>query len=172
MLALKKRSPDVIELEHLKSVPLFSDIHGNEEALAELARAVTRARYAPGEEIITENEAGAEMFILIQGTASVFRHTAEGEVYRVTILRGAEHAFFGEGALLDADARSATIRADEECICLVLGREAFAEFGRNHPAWAFPVLVRIARAVMTRLRKTNQDLTLLYNALVTEIRGQ
>ena len=112
------------------------------------------------------------MFILIEGAASVYRHTAEGELYRVTILNGEEHAFFGEGALLDSDSRSATIRADVECVCLVLGREAFAEFGKKHPAWAFPVLVRIARAVMARLRKTNQDLTLVYNALVSEIRGQ
>jgi CRP-like cAMP-binding protein len=133
---------------------------------------VTREHYLPGQEIIRENEAGAEMFILIQGTASVYRHTAEGELYRVTIFKGEEHVFFGEGALLDADLRSATIRADTECVCLVLGREAFAEFGKAHPAWAFPVLARIARAVMTRLRKTNQDLTLVYNALVNEIRGQ
>ena len=133
---------------------------------------MTQAKYAPGETIVRENDAGSEMFILIQGAASVYRHTAEGELYRVTILRGEENSFFGEGALRDADSRSATIRADVECVCLVLGREAFAEFGKKHPAWAFPVLVRIARAVMARLRKTNQDLTLVYNALVSEIRGQ
>lgn len=176
MQALKNRSPDAgvseLQLEPLRRVPLFTDIHGNEEALRELACVITHATYAPGETIVRENDAGSEMFILVQGAASVYRHTAEGELYRVTILKGEENAFFGEGALLDSDSRSATIRADVECVCLILEREAFADFGKRHPAWAFPVLVRIARAVMARLRKTNQDLTLVYNALVSEIRGQ
>ena len=77
------------------------------------------------------------MYILVHGAASVFKQTTEGELYRVTILNGTDHAFFGEGALLDADSRSATIRADLECICLVLDRESFEKFGKQYPPVGF-----------------------------------
>ena len=176
MLALKKpwhkEKRAQVDLVHLRKVSLFADIAGNEEALIELSSAIGVVRFEPGQEIMRENEAGSEMYILVRGAASVFKQTTEGELYRVTILNGQEHAFFGEGALLDADSRSATIRADIECECLVLDRESFESFGRENPQWAFPILVRIARAVMGRLRKSNLDLTFVYNALVSEIRGQ
>lgn len=176
MQALKKLLPETdsyaATLEHLRKVSLFADIAGDASALDHLAGTVALRRYKPGEEIVREGEPGAEMFILIEGSASVFKHTSEGELYRVTILHGNEHSFFGEGALLDADSRSATIRAESDTVCLVLDRGSFEAFGRKYPEHAFPVLVRIARAVMARLRKTNHDLTLLYNALVAEIRGQ
>jgi CRP-like cAMP-binding protein len=112
------------------------------------------------------------MYFLMDGTASVYKCTTDGEPYKVAIIQGTQRAFFGEGGLLDLEARSATIRTETECRCLVLNGAEFAEFGRNYPQWALPVLNRIARAVMVRLRKTNNDLMLLYNALVAEIRGQ
>jgi CRP-like cAMP-binding protein len=111
------------------------------------------------------------MFLLVEGDAVVTKSTPEGESYRVAILRAEQFAFFGEGGLLDSEARSATIRAETPCRCLVLHREMFEKFGREHPQWAMPILLRIARVVMTRLRKTNHDMGLLYNALVAEIRG-
>jgi CRP-like cAMP-binding protein len=102
----------------------------------------------------------------------VYKSTLEGEPYKVAILKADSHAFFGEGGLLDSEARSATIRAETRCSCLVLKREAFERFCVGYPQFALPVLLRIARAVMSRLRKSNTDLSLLYNALVAEIRGQ
>jgi CRP/FNR family cyclic AMP-dependent transcriptional regulator len=155
----------------LKDVALFADIGKMQGALEDLARMMELKRFMPGECIIKEGESGSEMFLLIQGEASVHKSTSEGDLYKVAILHGEKHAFFGEGGLLDSDARSATIQADSECHCLVLSRKSFEIFGAAHPQWALPISLRIARAVMARLRKTNNDLMLLYNALVAEIRG-
>jgi CRP/FNR family cyclic AMP-dependent transcriptional regulator len=162
--------PDSV-VEVLREVVLFEDLRGISEALTELAGLMESRVFGPGQAILQEGESGSEMFLLTEGEASVFKKTAEGESYRVAILRGEQHAFFGEGGLLDSDARSATIRAESPCTCLVLSRERYEDFGRRHPEWAFPVSLRIARTVMARLRKTNNDLMLLYNALVSEIRG-
>ena len=86
-------------------------------------------------------------------------------------MNGDQHPFFGEGALLDSDARSATIRAEDECHCLVLSREHFDQIGIQHPDWCLPVMRRISRVVMGRFKKANHDLLMLYHALVSEIRG-
>lgn len=155
----------------LRDISLFADVIGRAGALDELARAMELRAFKPDECIIREGETGTEMFVLAQGQASVNKSTAEGEQYKVAILTAEKHPFFGEGGLLDSDARSATIRAESSCLCLVLGRESFEAFGRTHPEWAMPILLRIARAVMARVRKSNNDLSLLYNALVAEIRG-
>ena len=89
----------------------------------------------------------------------------------VANLEGAARPSFGEGALIDTEARTATICAETTVVCLVLMRSNFEKFSAEHPHWAIPIYHRIAGAVLTRLRKTNNDLMLLYKALVAEIRG-
>lgn len=165
------KQPDQDYTSYIREVILFTDLKDDLPALSHLSEIMRHQVYKPGETILREGEAGSEMYILIRGEASVFKATAEGELYKVVILTSKQHAFFGEGGLLDNDPRSATIQADSVCECLILSRTAFNAFGESHPQWAFPVLLRIARAVMARLRKSNNDLMLLYNALVSEIRG-
>jgi CRP/FNR family transcriptional regulator, cyclic AMP receptor protein len=167
----QKMGQDLSRIEHLQAVSLFEDIQHDLSALQALADSLVSKQYKPGETIISENDTGSEMFLLVGGQASVYKSTADGEKYKVVILQGAQHAFFGEGALLDSDARSATIIADTLSQCLVLKREAFERFCLDHPLQALPILRRIARAVMARLRNSNDDLMLLYNALISEIRG-
>jgi len=158
-------------VEFLRGVSLFEDLKTENKALETLASTMTLRTYRAGEDIIREGETGSELYLLMEGNAGVFKSTAEGEPYKVTILHGEQRPFFGEGGLLDNDARSATIKAEGVCKCLILDRPAFEQFGVAHPEWALPILRRIARAVMARIRKANHDLTLLYNALVAEIRG-
>jgi CRP-like cAMP-binding protein len=175
MLARRHEPPELQAIgsrgDHLRAVELFADVKEQPGAIERIEAEIKTRSYAPGEAIITEGEAGSELFILISGKASVFKSTVEGDQYRVVILKAEQRPFFGEGGLLDNDARSATIRAEDACVCLVLDRAGFERFSREHPQWAMPVLLRIARAVMARLRKSNNDLMLLYNALVAEIRG-
>jgi len=157
--------------EHVRLVPLFGDIKDDAGAVAALSLLMKERTYRQGDNIIKEGDTGAEMFLLIQGEAAVFKKTPEGEEYKVVILGADKHPFFGEGGLLDTDTRSATIRAQGECHCLVLDRDGFGAFSKAHPEWALPIVLRIARTVMSRVRKANDDLMLLYNALVAEIRG-
>lgn len=158
-------------IDHLKNVGLLQDLKENAQALSELAMGMIEKKFYPGGAIITEGETGSEMFLLIKGQASVYKSTPEGDFYKVAILSGDHSACFGEGGLLGSDARSATIRADSACECLVLDRKAFEAFGKQYPQWALPVVYRITHAMMSRLKKANNDLMLLYKALVAEIRG-
>lgn len=159
-------------IEHLKAISLFAEVKDQGDVLASLASLMEEKRYHPGDAIIREGDHGDEMYLLIEGSASVFKSTPDGDEYKVAILEGKNHSFFGEGALLDADARSATIRANSPCLCLVLSKKSFDAFGTRRPEAVLPILRRIARAVMARLKKSNQDLMLLYHALIEEIRGQ
>ncbi len=162
-----KPSPD-----HLKSVGIFADIKEVPAALDALALIMHLKVFNKGHDIIKEGTEGTEMYILISGTAAIFKQTPGGDEYKVFILHGDKHPAFGETGLLEAEKRSATIRCDTQCQCLLLGRADFEKFSKDHPEWALPVYRKIAHNVVGRLRKTNDDLLLLYNALVAEIRGR
>lgn len=159
-------------LERLHSVILFSDIKDEKGALEALISIMGSRVIPAGKDILTEGTNGTEMFILLEGRASVYKSTPQGDEYKVAIFEGEKCVAFGESGLIDADARSATIRADVECYCVVLERGAFEKYSNLYPQWALPIYRRIAQAVMARMKKTNNDMLLLYNALVAEIRGK
>lgn len=159
-------------LAKIQNVILFSDIK-NERGALEALMSIMGSRTIPaGRDILTEGTNGTEMFILLDGRASVYKSTPQGDEYKVAIFEGDKCIAFGESGLIDADARSATIRADVECHCVVLERAAFEKYSSQYPQWALPIYRRIAQAVMARMKKTNNDMLLLCNALVAEIRGK
>ena len=158
-------------LAKLHDVMLFCDIKDERGAIEALASIMGARRFTAGDNIIKEGATGTEMFVLLEGRASVFKSTPEGDEYKVAIFEGDKNISFGESGLVESDARSATIRADTNCMCIVLDRHAFEKYSKSYPQWALPIYRRIAQAVMTRMKKTNNDMLLLYNALVAEIRG-
>ncbi|MGE4234184.1 MAG: cyclic nucleotide-binding domain-containing protein [Bacteriovoracia bacterium] len=158
-------------VKHLESVVLFNGLKSNKEALRAFAENMEERIFAPNSKIIVEGEASTELFILISGEASVFKRTPEGDSYKVANLSAKQHAFFGEGGLISSETRSATITSNSDCHCLVLNGQHFETLSQKYPQWAMPFYRQIAGLVLSRLRKTNTDLMLLYNALVAEIRG-
>ncbi len=158
-------------LHSLKKVGVFIDIKDNELALAAFTKLIHEVHFEPNHNILVEGEEGAEMFVLVEGTASVFKSTPGGEPYKVAILKSENSPAFGEGGLIGSEKRGATIQADIACQCLKINRNDFEKFAGEFPAWALPIYRRIAQSVMLRLRQTNEDMLLLYNALVAEIRG-
>lgn len=177
MLAKKahlQKAPDSSRaqiLESLKKVSLLSEIHNNDLALEAFSKLVTLVHFSSGHDIIREGSEGGELFILVKGNAAVYKATPGGEPYKVAILSGEKHVAFGEGGLIGSDQRGASIRTEDACDCLVINRPDFENFALEFPAWALPIYRRVAQSVMIRLRKSNDDMLLLYNALVAEIRG-
>lgn len=155
----------------LSGVGLFVDLKDERAALDALSGIMQRKLFERGTTIVQEGAEGTEMYVLIEGDVGVFKSTPGGDEYIVAALKASTRPAFGEGSLVDSDRRTATIRAQDDCICLVLDRPDFEEFSRAYPQWALPIYRRIATGVMTRLRRTNDDMLLLYNALVSEIRG-
>lgn len=167
--ALKSEWPDQASLFRFS---IFEDFRGFPEKLDVFMKILKPCEFNPGATIIEEGTIGTEMFLLLKGQVCVYEKTPSGDEFKVADLFDHMNIFFGEGALLDVDSRTATIRAESQCLCYSLSREDFEDFSRSHPEMALPVFRRIARVVMARLRKANQDFFLIYNALVSEIRGR
>jgi CRP-like cAMP-binding protein len=89
-----------------------------EEQLAEMARIAERLRIQAGEVILREGRLGRELFVILEGTATV---TREGHV--VNILHAGD--YFGELAAIEAVPRSATVEATTDLEVLIVGPREF-----------------------------------------------
>jgi len=102
--------------DRLQGVPWFTAC--TEEQLSEMARIAERLRIQAGEVILREGRLGRELFVILEGTATV---TREGHV--VNILHAGD--YFGELAAIEAVPRSATVAATTDLEVLIVGPREF-----------------------------------------------
>ncbi len=86
----------------LKSVPLFEGLSKGE--IKDVAAQAREELYSPGQDIITEGQAGGPFFCITEGRAEILVGDNKIGEY-------GPGAAFGEMALLEGSKRSATIRA-------------------------------------------------------------
>ena len=123
----------------LKGVPLLSDLSG--EQLLPVTDIVQHVHVEAGDFVFTEGQAGNHLYVILEGEVEVLRG---GE--RVATLGVKE--CFGEMALLDQSARSASIRANRDVELLAISRDDFQDLLDMHPALARGVI----RVLTQRLR--------------------
>ena len=103
--------------ERLQGVPWFAAC--TEEQLFEMARIAERLRIEAGEVILREGRLGRELFVILEGTATV---TRDGHV--VNILHAGD--YFGELAAMDPGPRNATVTALSDLDVLIIGPREFS----------------------------------------------
>lgn len=155
----------------LNKVPIFAGLKDNWQALESLASMMQLKNFKADHTLIEEGQLGDEFFVLIEGQVSIYKKTPEGDTYKVAILKQEITPAIGEGGLVEAEPRSATVKTDMNCKTLVLTRDAFLGFCDQHPQWAVPILKKITLTLMNRLKQTSNDLMLLHKALMNEIRN-
>jgi CRP/FNR family cyclic AMP-dependent transcriptional regulator len=124
--------------ELIRGVPLFAD--ADEKFLDRLVGEFIERTYAPGETIAEEGEAGRTFVVIESGEATV---TVHGNEVRTL---GPGDAF-GEMALVDKSARSATVRADTEVHGYQLPVWSFRPIVESHPEMAWALLEALAQRV-------------------------
>ena len=121
--------------ESLVRVPLFSDLAGPDRDA--IARLFTQRVFAPGETVTKEGSDAAAFYLIESGTATVTVHGA----FRRTLHPG-DH--FGEIALIDGRARSATVTADGELVCQGITLWDFQPLVQRNPTMAWTLLQTLA----------------------------
>jgi CRP-like cAMP-binding protein len=98
----------------------------------------------PKEILFREGDAGSEMYVVLEGAASILIGQAIIEIAR-------PGAIIGEMALIDEGDRSATVVTRTPCKLLCLTAPDFDLLVREHPEFARQVM----RVIVERLRRMN-----------------
>ena len=124
----------------LGSVPLFAELsrrHLNK--VASLGRVRT---FHEGTAIVRAGESGDTLFVVLDGEVSVRRRG----VPAIPLGMG---SVFGEMALLDSGARSATVVARGPVVCLTITQSRFLKLLRTEPTIAIALLRELAARLRT-----------------------
>jgi len=113
--------------------------------LVELFRHQVDLQTVPaGQVLFKEGERGNFMYVLMSGTAEIIIHNRVME----TAVAG---TIVGEMAIIDDNARSATVVAKSDCKFLPIERERFNFLVQRKPEFALHVM----RVMVDRLRRTD-----------------
>jgi CRP-like cAMP-binding protein len=124
----------------LKSVPMFSQLSGEE--LKPVAEMFSVLSVRDGTTVFKENEPGDSFYVILSGTVRLDRGDRE-----ICLLK--EKDYFGEMALLDQEARSATAIAATDCELLKLNREDFLDLLEEYPRLSQEIIRTLARRLRT-----------------------
>ena len=125
--------------------------------LATMKDLLQRCTYAKGDVVFREGDEGKELFMIAKGNASV-RLRLPGERRTARLVTFAPGTVFGELALLDQEARSATVEADDDLVCYVLAHARFTSLAAQHPSIAIKLIANLGRELSARLRRANRTI--------------
>ena len=120
----------------LKRVPIFSDLDGKE--LERIANSMKQRTFKAGETVTTEGQTGVGFFVIEEGEAIV---TVGGDERR----KLGPGDYFGEVALLNESARTATITADSDLRCYGLTAWEFRPLVETHGSIAWKLLQAMSK---------------------------
>ncbi len=131
-----KAAVPAVPTEALERVPFFADLSRRD--IERIARLFKERRFAAGETITKEGAGGAAFFVIETGEATVSVHGKQ----IATLTQG---DYFGEIALIDEGARSATITADSEVVCHGLTYWEFRPLVQHNATIAWNLLQTLAK---------------------------
>jgi CRP/FNR family transcriptional regulator, cyclic AMP receptor protein len=120
----------------LRRVPIFSDLDGKE--LDRIAASMKQRTFKAGDKVTEEGQSGVGFFVIEDGEAKV---TVGGEERR----RLGPGDYFGEVALLNESARTATITAETDLRCYGLTSWEFRPLVETHGSIAWKLLQAMSK---------------------------
>jgi CRP-like cAMP-binding protein len=125
-------------IESLKGVEIFKGVPS--ATLERLERTARERNYKPGDDIMSQDQDGVGIFVLLSGEAEVVRDGT-------SLAKLGQGTFFGEMALLDHYRRSGTVRAAQDTRCLVIPRSDFIAELKSSNELCYNMLVHMTRRV-------------------------
>jgi CRP-like cAMP-binding protein len=120
----------------LKRVPIFADLDGKE--LERIANSMKQRTFKAGETVTSEGQTGVGFFVIEDGEATV---TVGGDERR----KLGPGDYFGEVALLNESARTATITAESDLRCYGLTAWEFRPLVETHGSIAWKLLQAMSK---------------------------
>lgn len=120
-----------------------------------VAAIMEEGRYAAGEEIFREGEPGETAYLVLDGTVAITQHVTGNVTRDIATVRAG--GVFGEMALVDPGARSATATAADATRLLQLHRREFFDLAAADRAIGIKVFLNLGILLTGRLRDANES---------------
>ncbi len=140
-----------VAASRLRSIPMLQSL--DPDVLTTLADIFITERCPAGREVFREGDPGDKFYIVARGTLTVWINTPDGEQKQIRTMEDGDH--FGEIALMDDAARTATVRTSTDCIFLTLARDQFFKLLQREPK----LREAFKRVVAERLETSRTALT-------------
>ena len=150
---MKEITASRVSLSFLRSHALFRGVVVEDDLLIVLAQ-MKQENVGAGETIVEEGESGDSLYLIVEGRVDILKEvpdTEERSQLKIATLRTGET--FGEMAIIDRLERSATVKATEDTILLILSQEALAIIDATSSIVYTTILSNLAREVSRRLRR-------------------
>lgn len=149
-----------VRLELLQRMPIFGAIR--DDALLFLLAQAREVTVAAGAHFFREGDPAQSMFVLESGKVLVFK-SWQGRDFVLQHLEAGD--CFGEMALMDLCPRSASVRAEADCVAIELDTgDLLRLFERDAEQFAL-IQMNMGREVCRRLRATDE---MLFRTLMGE----
>lgn len=140
----------------LRQVDLFSSL--DRVTLAKIAAHLQPLFYKTGSVIFRQGEVGNAFYLVATGSVGVYTLDDSGLVEtQIKVLHAGEP--FGEMALLNSIARTATIKAETDCEVMRLERGAFTDLVREQPSVALAIAGTLSRRLAAMLAQSSDPKT-------------
>lgn len=146
---------DAQKKEILVGTDVFSGL--SDEEIGLILPLCRTESFRRGERIIEENEAGDDLYILIEGEVSI-QLEAITPHFDVAISKIPRGQILGELALIDNEPRSARATCVMDCKCIVISGAALRGIFDMNPVLGYKVMTNLAKTISARIRKTNRRL--------------
>lgn len=127
----------------LKNIPLFSGL--GEAELAELGRHAVVRNYPKNTVIINEGDHSDSLYLIQEGRVKIYLADEQGK--EIVINHQGPGEYFGELALLDDAARSASVMTLERSSFCVLSKDVFRDFLADNPNVAIGLIKDLTHRV-------------------------
>jgi CRP-like cAMP-binding protein len=132
----------------LRRVPLFSEL--SEQDLARVSRVAIPRSFPKGVRVFHEGDNSDACYIVREGDLRVTREHPDGRAIALATLAPGD--IFGELAMLDGEARSASVETLSDSELLALPASDMRRLLASHPE----ITVKLVVALTRRLRETNE----------------
>ncbi len=142
---MRTATKDLI-IPKLRAVPLFADLSPLD--LETLSQLVGYKQLPKGAFIVTQNERGSALYLLVSGRVKVSLTSPDGRELALNYLDAPSH--FGEMSLVDSEPRSADVIASTDVELLTLDSKDLSKAIQLQPRLALSLIATLSR----RLRQT------------------
>ena len=137
-------------LELLQAMPIFGAI--SDDTLNFLLERAKEVRVDKDDYFFRENDQGSSMFVLEEGRVAVLK-TWVDQTQRLAFLNRGD--CFGEMALIEMGARSASVQATEDCTALELSIDILHQLYQQDLEQFTIIQMNMGREVCRRLRRAD-----------------